>query len=353
MELRQKGTPRWVPFILAIFFFAASSMVFISLKVARKPILATIEGEPLYTEEFQLLMLQYRGEASQYFYETYGAEFGPNFWTTPFGGTTPLEYLKQLAWKQALANKIMQIRAKREHIADDIDFYHLMKQWSSEMERRDQTRESGGLLFGPSDFTLPEFCRYLENGWSSELYKKYVEEFTPTTDEIQSFYEENRESLYRLDCRVTVCATSFAYSSAEAQTKAWQDANDFRAALLSGADPTALMEQYPDGQNDLLILDSNQTGTDKAGMGRKRWNAASKLLPGDVSAVVAEGNCYWVLQCVERNSGVYQSLEEVRQDIIYRIQEMNFKSQLAQEVRNADVVIDYAQWNQISEEGFS
>lgn len=160
-------------------------------------VLAKIGGEPLYIEEFQLLMEQRRGDTAAYFYEKYGAEDHKDFWNTACGNVTPTEYLKDLAWKDAVAYKTLQIRAKAEGAAMEIDFISLKKQWEAENQHREQEFKNGGILYGPKEFSLMDFYQYQLNNWKGILFQKYSEDFPVSKERAQLFYQEQKDQYYR------------------------------------------------------------------------------------------------------------------------------------------------------------
>ncbi len=176
MRRRKKRGNRTALSLALLFVAVVCFLGVFAVRPKEPPILAYVNGEPIYTAEFQLFMTHDRAEAAAYFYEKYGAVDGPDFWNSTYDGSTPLEYLKELALRDAVEVKVMQCCAKLEGITENIDYVSIQKQWERENRQRAQKSKDGQILFGPAQFSLPEFYAYQNSSWETMLYKKYVQE---------------------------------------------------------------------------------------------------------------------------------------------------------------------------------
>lgn len=203
MRGQKKRGKRIAPSLIAFSLVLLVCCAIIPVAKSRtSAVLAYVDGEPIYVEEFQLFMTHDRGEAAAYFYENYGATDGPEFWDSSYGDITPLEYLKELALEEAVATKVMQIYAKQEGITDNIDYGYIKKLWEHENQQRAKKTESGDVVFGPMQFSLPDFYGYQNGNWKTKLYKKYVLEHSTAGDTISGPNKGYIEFQDSLDQRV-------------------------------------------------------------------------------------------------------------------------------------------------------
>lgn len=83
-------------------------LVFLSVAIIAKPkpsnadqeddFIATVNGIPIHTSEYQRAIHANKSGIINYFHEKYDAEQSATFWTTSYGGEIPLELLKRRHW---------------------------------------------------------------------------------------------------------------------------------------------------------------------------------------------------------------------------------------------------------------
>lgn len=66
----------------------------------------TVDGMAVTAEEFLLFLREEKAAASSHFQSKYGAEYSDTFWTTEYGGETPLAYAKRAALEKLVLYRV-------------------------------------------------------------------------------------------------------------------------------------------------------------------------------------------------------------------------------------------------------
>lgn len=82
----------------------------------------TVNNETVTAEEIEYFKEKYTAEVMLKFTSEYGAVFDENFWSTPYEGVTPQEYLDSLVKEVAARAKIELVLCRENGIYEDISF---------------------------------------------------------------------------------------------------------------------------------------------------------------------------------------------------------------------------------------
>jgi peptidyl-prolyl cis-trans isomerase C len=137
----------------------------------------------------------------------------------------------------------------------------------------------------------------------------------PSEEEIEEFYTKYQEN-YSTPIRVSVRHILLGNRAA---------AEDVLKRLLGGADFSQLARQVSEDQNTrelggALGYVSRAEGALGIGKDTAFLSAALQLQPGEVSPVVQSARGWHVILCEAREGGEVRPLEEVRDDVIKRVQ---------------------------------
>ena len=161
-------------------------------------------------------------EYSQYAYDSislvsaqYSREYDadPNaedFWTTSYGGKTPIDTLKEQADDNMLVQKGMQVIAVDLGLATEAEI-----SWKGQldaMERENEARleklESGGVVYGPQQLTQSQFLSYWQSALDQQVEDYFYQHAQPEGADLEDYYEQHREEL---DSRNFTAEVDFYY----------------------------------------------------------------------------------------------------------------------------------------------
>ncbi|HBL41295.1 MAG TPA: hypothetical protein DDY98_06935 [Ruminococcaceae bacterium] len=146
------------PLILLLLICACGQKPSVSAPEAT--VLATVNGEALTQTEVDYFTKRSRSDIINQYAEAYGITDFSNFWATEYGGTTPTQALRELAFSQAVQAKIELLLLKQNGIYEDISFQALHDK-AVEYNQTHQNKTAVGL----TEIDLDNFYTYyLETG---------------------------------------------------------------------------------------------------------------------------------------------------------------------------------------------
>ncbi|WP_160500836.1 peptidylprolyl isomerase [Paenibacillus dendrobii] len=325
----------WLPLAACLLLAAAAAGYVLAAdgEKAEGPVL-TVDGEAVTAMEFQAAMSRERIGVIQQFQSRYGAEFDQGFWQRRYDGQTPLEVLRQKALEQITKLKVQQIAAKREGIVTDISYDGFLKSREEENRRRQEDAGRGKVIYGPLQFGQEEYYQYTFSLMLTRLQERLAAgELASSPEEIDVFYEKNKNVLYRQTPSIRTRKLFISGSEGEAASLAKQ-AQAEAQQLQSLAEAAETMNGKV--ETDVQLFDAQTLRNDARYM-PELLEAARRLAPGEISGVVPVAGGYAILQCVERQEGGYASMEQANEDIRSRLMEQKYESWLMDQVRRAKV----------------
>ncbi|MBM7569202.1 hypothetical protein [Paenibacillus sacheonensis] len=152
-----------------------------------------VNKEPVTRAEFQLVLSELRPSVYSYFTQKYGVTDSPEFWSADHGGEVPARMLKQSAIDYLIRLKVESLSMKANGMIEDISYEKLQKDWTNENEKRKEAVKLKQPIYGPQQFTLPIYYRYIQAERVEHLKKK-LNEAAVSEEEIQSYYQDNKDS---------------------------------------------------------------------------------------------------------------------------------------------------------------
>ncbi|MFE2426797.1 hypothetical protein ACFXJ5_08585 [Streptomyces sp. NPDC059373] len=153
-------------------------------------VIATIDGQTIPVREFSLYLAQERSATFTHFQNTFGAQDGPHFWTTSYGGRTPTDYIKKQALADVTRTTVQQRLAHRYGLLADPGYAAFLFNWTKENQRRQQAVASHQVIYGPVQYTEANYLGYVLNSLTFSLEKKLADAHVITTDDkaLRSYY---------------------------------------------------------------------------------------------------------------------------------------------------------------------
>lgn len=313
-----------------------------SVTEAEEPyVIFTIDGYPVYHEEYELFLRSQRAATAQYFYETYGAEQDAEFWTTEYEGQTPENYNKEKALEELIAYKTERILAYERGIAEYVNFDDLMREKDGVNEKNSTSDQAGDFTYGIADYSPWQYLQYLRSVCDIELLKDESRRCKDRISEetLNGYYEEERQMYHkgydvtyeRLDMILSADKEQIGQQMKAVADRAEKEKISLEAAVkeLQIADICTVNEYVTSevevGKDDLFEVEIQQT--------------VLELEPGTVSEpIISSFGSGTVLRCIERKDLGYYNFDEVKDDIIICFAEESLEDLLDERIRNAEIV---------------
>jgi hypothetical protein len=351
---------------------------------AAESVVMRVNGEPVTQKEFQFLMKDEMSAVTTYFQVKHGADDGPNYWTTSFGGETPLDVLKQRSYKKAVEGKVMQEIAREQGLIQDISFSRIERDWEAYNASRKQRQTFGGIIYGLDRFSFRQYYSYYMSQLRIKLEKKLGQEELRVTDgEVRAYYDTHPE-LYRSRQAYTVSELYIPYDNA-GNTAGNGNAADAGSASnpddttgssdasgISNADMEAAYRLAEQARKELAGGMDAEQAAQRLGRGARAGErvltaaqtpgnappnvmtadpvaiAASKLKQGELSGIIDTGSGYSLIRLLKADPNAAVPLEGVAAPIKSKLLQQKFDAYLAERVQTVNVTIDEDNYARIS-----
>lgn len=180
---------------------ASAAVIFLNNNVT----VMEINGIKVGKEEFKLAMNENISSVYSYFSGQYGTEDSTDFWQKEFDGITPEEYSKSLA-KDYLIDKKCRMKLMLDNgIITDAGYARFKRELKQVNAERQRIKDSGGVIYGPVQYSEKEYDIYLMSNREIELKRK-LEQVQCSDEEILGYYNENKDTKYKIQDTLTIDA---------------------------------------------------------------------------------------------------------------------------------------------------
>ncbi|HHW00551.1 MAG TPA: hypothetical protein GXX36_13460 [Clostridiaceae bacterium] len=318
----------WVIAIIGV--VVAVTAIFISFQVIRNntenKIVATVNGDPVYVEEFRERLLMQKVPVQQFFREKYGIQAGDGFWESYFEGENPLKTAKEMALNECVQIKVEQQLGRDKGLVEDISYPAFLKQLEKENKRRKKAVENNEIIYGPVEYQKNVYYEYLYSNMKIAL-KELLEgkEIQFTEEDLMSYYEQIKDSLYRKEGEVKILKAYVTYTdenrnfSEENRKAALEKIRQVKLKMDQGENIKNISDSSPKGEslkvNFVEQVFNEKTAKHDQQSALELKTRARRLSVGEISDIIEENNTFYVIKCLEREADGYKSFEEVRENV--------------------------------------
>ncbi|MDQ0634276.1 hypothetical protein QFZ40_002185 [Arthrobacter pascens] len=146
---------------------------------------ATINGIAIPARELQIFIDKDRAETLDHFQTTFHATADANFWTTPYGGTTPTEHLINRALKDISTSTVQLQWAVKYGLIPSASYDSFLTGLEQENKRRAKAIAEKTPIYGPTQYTEANYFHYLNDQYSFDLQAKMRADGTIAVDQPQ------------------------------------------------------------------------------------------------------------------------------------------------------------------------
>ena len=185
--MKQNNLKRILPAVLACgaVLLAALAIFFIAQNQDR---LESAMPEDEYNFYAQLR----RAEVSAYFFQEHGVELGADegAWEQSYGGETPAKMLDQLVMEQAGYDQALRTLSERYDTAPMPTYREMTEELTEFNQQRQETLESGGVIYGPTQYGAIEYYLTLRGNAETALVGAIFDDALENHDkELRERYE--------------------------------------------------------------------------------------------------------------------------------------------------------------------
>ncbi|MPQ43153.1 peptidyl-prolyl cis-trans isomerase [Clostridium tarantellae] len=320
-------------FVVITLIILLSSVIGMGINVFSKEedkfdVVFYVNEEPVYLGEF---MLYFNKNKTKVFKEFSHEKSGKEFWNTKIlEGETPLDLVKILTIEDLKEIKTIQITAKKFKVIENIDYKSFTKELKEENKRREKAINNGEVIYGPKQYKEEEYFSYLLENIKNKLKKAIESNNNISEEEIKKYYEENKETLYKIEDKVDVNIISIPYVDSQgmvdekSKTLTFERIKEIRSKLqetenMDFEDNSNIKTNFYEFKKDNKRNDNKFLAEFK--------EEALKLKPKEFSNIIDFNGAYNFMICDKRDGQGYKSLDEVKSEIkeelitdIYRLQ---------------------------------
>lgn len=322
--------------VLAVLFFAINSS---NLKIS-------ISGVKVDEDEYINTMNSKKYEITQYFISKYGAKITSDFWETEFNGEYPYKMLADSTMDELLVRHSIYQLAEEKGYVDSAEYKDFIKRLNNENKAREEKIKNGIPVYGLSNFTEDLYLEYE----TDQLQKTYIEDLNNEGMEISledatKYYDENKDSLFVKNDDFELSYVKVYYASlglSEDEVKVIKDRMIEVSKKIDDNNSLSALVENDEILKDYFTHESILSGelSAKAKSIGDVLDIAMDLNKGDVTQVIDENGCLYLVQCINRVEYDYIPYEEVRDNINKAIREERYDNIIASRVDSLEVNSD-------------
>lgn len=311
--------------ILILVVVAAAVVLYISQIFDLK-----IGGDKIDKEEFVETMNRKVSKVTGEFTEKSNVTVDEEFWNTEIEGEIPSHILADRTIDELKKIKAVYLLAKEKGYIDKTTYKDLKKRWEDENKRRAEKISKGEPVYGLAEFTLDLYLEYEMDS----LQKKYCDDIENegmdiTEEERKKFYEANKDKRYRKDDDITLeyikvdCVGEGLHETETAELK--KLLSDLYKRMEEGQ---SLAEEAGTVDELRPYVEQKEIPSGEAGVNSRMigdvLEYAAELGKGEISQVIEENGCLYLIQCTDRTEYDYEPLSGLKDNINKELREKNY-----------------------------
>ena len=306
--------------------------------LAPSALVARVNGAPIVYGEFKLQLDLNRAEIFNYFKQKYNANDSHSFWTTRFGGETPIGRLKREALNAIIQIKIQEILARQEHLIGNISYSALMKNWATTNQWREKAQNNHQVLYGPIQYSASNYYQYILGNLFIHLQNKVIKQHSPTFIELNKFYEAHKQNYHSSG---TIRLEEMALSlRGKNQSAVMADISQTKAWIKKGETFQQIAAKYHVHAATMILTETSLVPLELI-------ETANSLKTGQTSSPFAMGNMMYLVHCLSKVSPIYYHLTAVKGEVEQQYNQHYYQQMIDRLVRHAKVTINHVIYNQI------
>ena len=304
----------------------------------------SISGISINEEEYKAFINMKKYYVTEYFINKYGADIDADFWESDFEGEYPYKVLADETINELLrVHSIYKIATEKGYI-DSEEYSDFIKRLNNENALRKQNIEEGRPVYGLSEFTEELYLEYE----TDQIQKAYCDDLSNEGMEIPieestKYYDENKDSMFIKNDDFELTYIKVYYGILDLTEEEINEIKnrmteiskkvDENNSLLSLVEKDDILKEYFKHEKVL----SNEVSTRSKDIG-DILAIATILDKGELSPVLDENNCLFLVECTNKIDYDYIPIEEVMDNINKILREQKYDEIIKN--RSNDLVVE-------------
>ncbi|GAA0752562.1 peptidyl-prolyl cis-trans isomerase [Clostridium sartagoforme] len=305
-----------------------------------------ISSVKIHDDEYINAMNSKKYDVTQYFIEKYGAKITNEFWEKDFNGEYPYKVLADKTLEELLRIHSIYEIAKEEGYVDSVEYKDFIIRFDDENKKREESRKKGETIYGLSKFTEALFLEYE----TDKLQKSYCNDLNNegmkiSSDDGRRYYDENKDTLFIKNDDFELSFVKVYYESLGLNEEEVKDIKSHMVEVSKKVDDINSLlylaskdEKLKDYLSHETILSAELSA--KAKVMGDVLDIAIELEKGEITQVLDQNGCLYLIQCINRVSYDYIPYEEVKDNINKVLRENLYDEIVEERARNLAISND-------------
>ncbi len=162
---------------------------------ATDAVVMMIDGEPVTTAEYTLVMRERVAEVFNYFHEKSGLEDRLGYWKDDGQSENPIRKLRERVANELKQIKTVQRLAKQKGVVRDISFQAFKERLTHENIRRLKALDQKQVVYGPKQYDETRYYYFKQADWDQELQDALAKEpaLAVSDAEVEQFFASRKD----------------------------------------------------------------------------------------------------------------------------------------------------------------
>jgi len=333
-----KGKFVIISLLFLLFLLQSSTILNRAIKtsiLSELPVIATVNGENITAEEFSLFINQNRAMTYNYFDNKYGIDqYSSDFWNSQFGVENPVEYIKETALQSCISVKLQQMMAQERGIIGDIDYSSFKDDLAQENARRKYVKQSGGIIYGPVEYTPKMYYSHVFSQMLIALKRKMAQhEFKISDIELKQEYDVTKIDRFRIrdQIRVKIISPRSKYEIIFTKLLAAVDnSTELEKLIIAHRDQVNIHDMLIDDETYNLYSRQNE----------RLLDYIYQLMTGQSRVFTDTDNQLMIIKCAKRMMIGIKPFEEVKEIVRNKWIDDQYEDWLSKLERQADIRVN-------------
>jgi hypothetical protein len=329
----------------------------------RAPV-AEVNGSVITAQELGNELKQQRASVIDYFYRSFGAEYGKNFWKTDFNGENPEDTAKKRALQEIIRLKIELELAEQHGLVQGTSYDDLLREMDKENQRRLAAVQAREPIYGPVQLDESTFMNYYISKLRIELKEKLSkDELSVTEEDLKQHYEFVKDTLFAMEDKIRFQKISVSYlddgrsgsTSNQKKQTAKKGIDSIKLLLDKGKEMDEAVRERQGGNEALAVRYTEEDfNNETAGTYFKSQPVLYSVLKDNlsvnsVSPVLDEAmqGEYVLVKVTGRETSGYKSFDETERNVRNHYLDTAYGAYLEKLIREAKVDIHESSYKRI------
>lgn len=161
----------------------------------------TINNDSVSNDELEFYMTASRADAILRFSSDISSSADEGFWETEQNGTTPSEYLAEIAVENLKKDRALFVECEKRGLCEKLSYEKIIKKMNAENALRSEKLKKGEPVYGVTEYTAASYYDYLKSNLQIALREKLENEGIIKENDVKlkQYYNniKNSDSLFK------------------------------------------------------------------------------------------------------------------------------------------------------------